>query len=630
MNWTVGTCINSDSLNILLCFILVAQFTFFIKNRLKIFYVFPKLIVCMLSLNYCSLSASTPESLKLNYANLTSEQIFELSNDTKILEVSCQRLQPYLHFTWQDHELRVQWNNKALQVAFNGYIFKDSLLIKKSSSEPEYEVIPVELNYYKYQPTINSTEVKSNFRFLGMDRWAGFLNQPNWSGSAMVGGSMIWVCAILFWINSKKYTLSWLRLVFYIIGLTGCSWFVWLSYSRGAYLALFLITIVTLLRISTTFWKKGFIIIILISTFCAAPKSDTRLFSTANVNNDASISHRLIYWKAATVAMLNDYGLGVGFKQFGNYYKLYLADPEDKEANFSAVSDLFSMGAYFGVSALFLWILMATWVWLRPWFGFNTNDKCLQIAYTILQVYTVTGLFSTLSVCTTLVYGYTSVLLYVIILERKRHQNLILWSWVTGLSLILCSSIAGYGWWLKQLHPQVAQINERLWRLERPASKVATTTILYVSAKPLTDIQERRAIKEWFRPLAKLGANIYWWQYKSQKLPQAELIDFLNTLNQKKIQLFLPSKEADQWFSIAGVSLKKEIQVYTIGASQPKSWEQHTLIAQSADEGEARWRSKAITEKNGMPYFEIQGTHGLEQYSITEKKLHEFLLNSAP
>jgi hypothetical protein len=349
----------------------------------------------------------------------------KLMEGEQLVEVRALRFKDVLNFSISHNEgmgvVRVVVNEGVVDREFAGKMTQESLLLR--SDRGRFGAVSVTLGELSFKMKELRPKVDGyTFRYVDQGRWGGWWRQPNYAAAVIsaVAAGLLGV-VIWGWMRGMKNRWLW---VLWGVGLIGAvvSYGILLkTYSRGGWLSYGVMAGIMLWFLGGfKRWQVVLGVLVLWGVGVSIlPRGWERVGSSAQVAEDKSIANRFEYWQAAVVQMgVNDWR-GVGSGKFGEFYRRWMADKDNKEDNFSAISDFFTLISHFGVGGCWLWVsgmllLILLLVELR-----GTKHLLYWMGLVMLLGYGLNGVFSTL-------YHLRSV-----------------WGYYVGWVILLI----GLGWW---------------------------------------------------------------------------------------------------------------------------------------------------------------------------------------
>lgn len=235
------------------------------------------------------------------------------------------------------------------------------------------------------------------FFYNNIERLQLFLSSPN-ECAALLNYVIIVEIYIFLLLCKKKYN-NWLANIGVLV--TGLSIPITMyalvsTFSRGGIFTL----VLALFFLAWLIRQRAIMALlpILFMILCVIPHGAKRVGSIAYSNHDASIVHRLLIWEGSCGIICEHPWRGVGINNVGAYYTAWHQPLELHERYSTAVSDLFTLGAawgvpflvfYYGTIAFLFWYFIT----LRKADWQDTHEN-LYYLMTIIYIYVISSLFS--------------------------------------------------------------------------------------------------------------------------------------------------------------------------------------------------------------------------------------------
>lgn len=194
------------------------------------------------------------------------------------------------------------------------------------------------------------------------------------------------------------------------------------TYSRGGWISLFVGWFVFLLSakrdrlVPSTALGIFFLLLILL------PHGTDRAGSIVDVEEDHSISHRILVWKGAMALMVEHWPSGVGFNNFGRQFTAWYQPLEMKTRYLGALNNYLTIGAERGAVVLWGYLTIVLVPLILTWWIAHKKESYIilgivsaQCAYLVSAIFTasldfwhVTGLYALLYLIS---FVYTCVVL---------------------------------------------------------------------------------------------------------------------------------------------------------------------------------------------------------------------------
>ena len=284
------------------------------------------------------------------------------------------------------------------------------------------------------------------FHYLGHERLQMAFFSPNICGAFLTILVLI-ICGIfLYFSKSEKHSLkifSYCLLPVIICLFIGIG----MTYSRGSYIACLFALISGHILVRSI--KSVMFIFIFLAIILSVPDGGQRVVSTVHFR-EGSIYNRFYLWRGGCAAIAENWTTGVGPAPApGQYYCSNYRPAWIKAEYLTFVNDPLTIGASYGIFALFLWLLL-TGIPLHAGFIVFRHTANPLLAYLLCSAssYLIAGLFSTLFRFFDLIWLFilaTTLILWFVLYDIKKspgewHCN-ISWLFVPASAGVICLAI---------------------------------------------------------------------------------------------------------------------------------------------------------------------------------------------
>lgn len=234
------------------------------------------------------------------------------------------------------------------------------------------------------------------YRYLDNDRLQMAFCSPNTCGIFLVMLALL-CCGLLLWFD-RKIQRKPLRIFCGIplFAVIFCLFIgIGMTYSRGAWLAC-LGGLLLFLRLTRSL-KSASLLLLFLLLLIPLPDSGKRAVSSFQLK-EKSILHRLYLWRGGCAMIADNWVHGVGAAPAPGirYAEKYRPD-WIKAETFTLVSDPLTVGASYGIFALYGWLLLLGWPLHCGFLAFaRRHNPLLAGILSAVCAYGIAGLFSTL------------------------------------------------------------------------------------------------------------------------------------------------------------------------------------------------------------------------------------------